>query len=593
MTKAIIGFLLMLLVHPAAYASVTFDEPLQPDEAFELTLTRAADASIELRWKIIEGYYLYRDRMTARSTDGTPVPLETLPGTIKDDPNFGPSEVYYRKAVASFEGTLSGQIEVTYQGCQEDGICYAPETRLLDPVTLAISNPPSHINRGVQWSSEASTDSGSFQLAPEQNLVESLLGKGVPVALGMFLLFGVLLAFSPCVFPMYPIVAATLAREGEALTAGRGFALTAAYVVGLASAFALVGAAAGWSGQNLQMYLQSTWMTGFVASVFVILALSMFGLFELQLPTSLTSWIATRTGRSRGSIGSSAAVGFSSALIVGPCVTAPLAGALLYIARTGDSALGAAALFALGLGKGIPLLVLGTFGGRLLPRAGAWMEMVKSGFAVVFLGTAVWLVTPFMPAGLDLALYAVLLFGASTFLFWSEFRHARMRILSRTMAMIACIWGITLTVGAASGSTDPFRPLAALGNANPPIDNTELPFTPVETSEQLQAQLTQGNAPSLVFFTADWCVTCKTIERSVFPDVRVRSALSGLQLVKIDVTDFDAQDAELMTAMRVAGPPTMLFFDAQAREIEGTRLVGTIDVGTITQSASRTAGMIQ
>lgn len=593
MKNAIFGFLLTLCLPASAYASAPFSEPLQPDEAFSLSLGHGAGTSLVADWTIAEGYYLYRDSLRARFADGTPVQMETLAGTMEDDPNFGPSEVYYNRTSATIAGTSGGQIEITYQGCQVNGICYAPERRLIDPVTLAMSNPSAQPATGVNWSTPASPAAGGFELAPEENLVESLLGRsGVTATLGMFLIFGVLLAFTPCVFPMYPIVASALAREGEALTPGRGFMLTAAYVLGLATAFALVGAAAGWSGQNLQMYLQSTWMTGFIAAVFVALALSMFGLFELQLPSSMTSWIASRTAKGGGSLGAASALGFSSALIVGPCVTAPLAGALLYIARTGDTVLGAAALFALGLGKGVPLLVMGTIGGRLLPRAGAWMEKVKSGFAVVFLGTAIWLATPLMPSSLDLVLYAVLLFGVASFLFWSEFRTSRLHVLARTLASMAFIWGAALAIGAAAGSTDPFKPLAALANSGgAPSATSELRFATINSAEQLQSQLAATERPSLVYFTADWCVTCRSIERSVFSDNGVQLALGNMQLLKVDVTDFDGERAQLMKTLRVAGPPTMLFFDAGARELTGTRLTGNVKIADMMQSTNRARGL--
>lgn len=594
MIRTILGLLLIVSAQVAP-ASATFDAPLQPDEAFKLSLTRQNETTVEISWTIADGYYLYRDRIAAQSTDKSPLPLVTEAGTIKEDPNFGPSEVYYRQAIATLDQANGDEVEVTYQGCQENGICYAPETRLINLGTLEIDSRAEQMPPRIEWTFERSAAPETFQLAAEANLVGSLLSQsGTPAMLAMFLLFGILLAFTPCVFPMYPIVAATLAREGEALTAGRGFKLTLSYVVGLASAFALVGAAAGWSGQNLQMSLQSTWMTGLIASVFVVLALSMFGLFELRLPTSVTSWLAAKTGNANGSVSSSAALGFASALIVGPCVTAPLAGALLYIASTGDTFIGAAALFALGLGKGVPLIVMGTLGGQILPRAGAWMERVRIAFAILFLGTAVWLASPLLPPGLDLALYAILFLGTASILFWTQFTTPNFQILARTAAMVCFAWGVVLTVGAASGSTNPFRPLSALVNNRSVASSTkELTFTNVASRSELQSTLSKDGRPTLVYFTANWCVTCRTIERSVFPDAAVQSALEGLHLVKVDVTDFDRDDAELMKTLRIAGPPTMIFFDTNGREVEATRLAGTINVGTITQSATRVTRAIQ
>ena len=406
--------------------------------------------------------------------------------------------------------------------------------------------------------------------------------------LGMFALFGFLLAFTPCVFPMYPILAGALARQGDRLTPSRGFTLSVAYVLGLASAFALLGAAAGWSGQNLQMVLQSSWTTVIIVAVFVALALSMFGLFELQLPSAWTSWIAGRAGGPQGSAGSAIVLGFSSALIVGPCVTAPLAGALLYIAQTGDTALGAAALFALGFGKGLPLLLLGAFGGRMLPRAGAWMEQVKRAFGFTFLGTAIWLATPLIPPGVDLALWAVLLIALASYALSAALSHGLAFTAVRALGSMSLIYGAILMIGAAAGASDPLKPLAVFADRGPTSPTrTELAFASVASAADLQAKMNADGRPTLIYFTADWCVSCRSIERAVFPDESVRQALSGIRLLKADVTNFDAQDAELMKQLRVAGPPTILFFDGNAREVAETRLVGNVSADSLTRSAAR------
>ncbi len=598
--KAILGILAMFAAHALAPTAALANEPLPVDRAFTIS-TSQGSGGLSVEWEIADGYYLYSDRIAARTADGATLQVQTPSGIAKDDPNFGPSEVYYGRAEATVPQAGSEPVEITYQGCQEDGICYAPETRLVDPVSLAITDPSPTTSPQLAWTSEpaepavapgSAQEASAFQLAPDEGLVGSLLGQGgVALMLGMFTLFGLLLAFTPCVFPMYPILAGALAREGEALTSGRGFLLSAAYVLGLAAAFALLGAAAGWSGQNLQMVLQSTWTTGVIVVVFVALALSMFGLFELQLPSTWTSWIAARTGSRGGSTGSAAVLGFSSALIVGPCVTAPLAGALLYIAQTGDTALGAAALFALGIGKGLPLLVLGAFGGRALPRAGAWMEQVKRVFGFAFLGTALWLATPLLSPGLDLALWAVLLIGLASYTFSVMLPHGLALTAGRALGSVSLIYGAILMIGAAAGATDPLKPLAVFADRGPePAASRELEFASIASTADLQARIEAETKPTMVYFTADWCVTCRGIERAVLPDENVRQALSGFQLLKADVTDFDSQDAEMMKQLRVAGPPTMLFFDENAHEAGGTRLVGNVSVDSVTQSAYRTGG---
>lgn len=603
MKKAVIGILGLLALNAFAPAAASPGEPLPVDRAFTISVSQGTGGSLSLEWNIADGYYLYRDRVAARIPDGAALAVETEPGLVKDDPNFGRTEIYYRRAEAVVPDPGSGPIEITYQGCQEDGICYAPEIRLVDPVTLAVSDPaPLGAYPAVNWETEAAappeTEAGAgqaaetadFELAPDDGLVQSLLGKGgTLLVITTFLLFGLLLAFTPCVFPMYPILAGALAREGDRLTARRGFVLSAIYVVALATAFAVLGGVAGWSGQNLQMVLQSPLTTGILASIFVVLALSMFGLFELQLPTALTSWVAARTGATAGSKRSVALLGFSSVLIVGPCVTAPLAGALLYIAGTGEVALGAAALFMLGIGKGLPLVVMGTLGGGALPRAGAWMVDVKRVFGFGFLATAIWMATPLLPPRLDLVLWAVLLIGVASFAFASRRSEGMGLMASRAVGAIALIYGAILMVGASAGATDPLKPLAMLAARGQPAPGAqELEFAVVDTTPDLQGKLAVANGrPTLVYFTADWCVTCRTIERSVLPDDAVRQGLAGFQLVKADLTDFDEDNAALMEKLRVAGPPTMLFFDADAREVAGTRLVGAVTAQSLLRSAAR------
>jgi thiol:disulfide interchange protein DsbD len=606
MKKAVLGILGMLAVQAFTLAAGSGAEPLPVDRAFAMTASQGPGGSLSLEWDIADGYYLYRERIAARTADGDALAVETSPGTVKDDPNFGLSEIYYRRVEAVLPEPGNGRFEITYQGCQEDGLCYAPQTRLVDPATLAVSDPsPPDGYPAVTWETEAAATAADkagarqaanpdgFNLAAEEGLIQSLLGEGgMPLVLAMFTFFGLLLAFTPCVFPMYPILAGALAREGDGLTARRGFVLSTVYVTALASAFAVLGAVAGWSGQNLQMVLQSPFTTGILAAVFVVLALSMFGLFELQLPTAWTSWVATRSGGMGGSKRSAALLGFSSVLIVGPCVTAPLAGALLYIAQTGNVALGAAALFGLGIGKGIPLIVLGTLGGKALPRAGAWMEGVKRVFGFSFLATAIWVATPLLPPRLDLILWAVLLISVASFAFAIKPSGGTASAASRAIGSVALIYGAILIVGASSGATDPLKPLATLVSRSQPAPTAQaLEFATVETAPGLRTKLDLANGrPTLVYFTADWCVTCRTIERSVLPDAAVRQRLAGFQLLKADLTDFGKDNAALMKQLRVAGPPTMLFFDANAREGAETRLVGSVTVESLMRSAARLVG---
>ncbi|MGU3574633.1 protein-disulfide reductase DsbD [Brucellaceae bacterium C25G] len=611
----LLTMILMLLISSVNMANA---DPLPVNDAFRLQVLSAEDQKLVISWSIHDGYYLYRDHIEAIDSQGEKLVIDAPEGIIKDDPTFGTMQVYFNRTTVSIDLKNDQPVTLTYQGCQNDGICYRPVTRTINPITLAVSNPDNLVgalasSAAVKWKMEVPASSSSdassvsstpvatasapdtFQIVQDKGMIQSLLERGgTGFLLLSFLAFGILLAFTPCVFPMYPIVAGTLAREGDKLTPWRGFLLTTTYVVALATGFALIGAVAGWSGQNLQMALQSPWLALAVAIVFVILALSMFGLYELQLPQGWMNRVSRFSGNGRGSIGSAAILGFTSVLIVGPCVTAPLAGALLYIAQTANVTLGATALFALGLGKGIPLIILATFGSSVLPRAGDWMENVKTFFGFGFLATAIWMAAPLLPLGADLILWAVLLFALSAYLFAKEWHRIGFRVVARTAGTTAIVYGSILMIGAALGGADPLKPLAPLvalnhqsGTAAPALH-----FVNVASAQQLKTNLQQAHnvRPTLVYFTADWCVACHTIERSVLSDMSVRHGLADFDLVKVDLSDVTPENDALMHELQVAGPPTMIFFNKQSKEVAGTRLVGNVTTTTLAASAAKAGG---
>lgn len=599
----------ILTIAAAAVATPAIEPPLPMDQAFRLEAHRNGP-DIALRWQLEDGYYLYREYLSAIGSDGTTVDMATPPGVIKDDPGFGSTEVYYGTATASVAAPTKGTVKVTYQGCQDGGLCYPPATVEISSATLAqapgwtsekaVSPPPQSsaafpfLSKTAPVSAEGTGIRVSDQ--SEKGVVGSLLDRGgVAFLIAGFMGLGLLLAFTPCVFPMYPILAATLSREGETLSAKRGFAVSLVYVLSLAAAFSLFGVAAAWWGQGFQMALQSTTATLVVVAIFVALALSSFGLFELQLPSFLRNRLARRGG-SDGSLASSAALGFSSALVIGPCVTAPLAGALLYIAQTGNVVLGAAALFALGVGKGIPLILMGTFGSGLLPRAGQWMERVRHVFGFLFLATAIWLADRLLPAGTGLLSWSVLAITFAVFI--GAFDQLKpdagvMARLAKSAGVLAGLYGVMLGIGALSGATDPLKPLATITAARSSdpaltekIDKTS--FQSVASSTELSSLLADGSSgsPSLVYFTADWCVSCKVIERSVLPDARVANALEGMRLFSVDLSEITDANRSLMKDLQVVGPPTMLFLDASNNEAATSRLVGEITAPTVAASAS-------
>ncbi|MFD1911883.1 protein-disulfide reductase DsbD [Halodurantibacterium flavum] len=562
-----------------AAASAQVSQPLPAAEAFVLTVTPDGDTAT-LSWEIEEGYYLYRDYISATTADGVEIPLDTPAGDMKDDPNFGVVEVYH-DALEINLASASGSVTLTWQGCKEDSICYPPQTREISfdgDDTAAINGAGTETfvptaGAGTPFSSDTSH---SLTLADEPGLLDGLSARGgTALVVAGFFGLGLLLAFTPCVFPMFPIVAGLVMGQREPPSIRRGLSLSGSYVLAMAVAFAGLGIVAAWSGQNLQVALQSPVAISVAAAIFVLLALSMFGLFTLQMPRFIASRLERVEGR-RGSVGGAALLGFTSALIVGPCVTAPLAGALLYIAQTGDVALGALALFALGLGQGVPLLAIGAFGPRVLPRSGPWMETTKWVFGVLFLGFAIWLAGRVLPGAATLALWSALLIGVGAILAQMP-RDGRAGRLGGALGMIVLFAGALQGVGAAVGGDDPLHPLAPLAGGlggGTVVQAEGGGFATVFTPAEFEAALGDGGRPTMAYVTADWCTTCRSIERGPLSDPEVLSAMSPLSLVKVDVTDFGPDSQTLLDMLGAAGPPTMVFFDKTIAEAPGSRIVG-------------------
>lgn len=573
---ASLALCLMAMVGVASAAA-----PRLADEAFRLDVDRAADRSLILTWTALPGHYLYRESLKAQRQDGTQLALSTEAGEQKDDPNFGLTEIYHGQTqarITASDAPATGTLVVTYQGCAEQGVCYPPIVKNVDLATGALSKAQTILVPDASPAVASAPNDATTAPAPA-----GLFSGSLALTLASFLGFGLLLSLTPCIFPMIPILSGLLAQTGEQLSARRGFVLSGAYVLAMASAYAALGVAAAISGRNLQIALQTPLALGLMSLVFVSLALSMFGLFDLQLPRSWSTRLAG-TGRGRGgSPGGAAVLGFSSALIVGPCVTPPLAAALLYVAQTGDMARGAAALFALGLGMGLPLVLFGTFGARILPRSGPWLVKAKQGFGFVFIGLAIWILARVLPAGITLLLWGLLAIAAGAWFGGYSLVRDHLRLLPRFAGAALALYGLVLVGAAATGRPDPLRLAAFLdgaGTSEPAMATARARI--VSTPAAFDAALAEARAakrPILVDFTADWCTICKEIDRSVMRDPAISARLDRLTIIRADLTVYGSEGQALMDRFGVVGPPTLLFIDAgSGREVDGARTTGATTV---------------
>ncbi|WP_296739037.1 protein-disulfide reductase DsbD [Mesorhizobium sp.] len=578
---------------PAGAAGVA-----SPDQVFQMRADRAADDGVKLTWRIAPGHYLYRDKIAA-TVEGRPVKVDSVPGTREDDPNFGLTEIYLLSAEASVPAAdlpEKGKLIVVFQGCHKDVICYPPVRKAVDLETLIISDaeatdadsvPKPGLADGFRSFSEAPasrpilrSEVGSPNDEPDKASAATLASGGLLSQLVAFLGLGLLLSLTPCVFPMIPILSGMLARSGEQLSLGRGVVLSATYVFAMATAYGLLGVFAAWSGQNLQAVLQTPVAIAAMSFAFIALALSMFGLYEIQLPQSWTSRLTG--GANGGSVGGAAVLGFASALIVGPCVTPPLAAALVFVAQTGEVVRGSLALFALGLGMGLPLLLVGLLGVKVLPRSGPWLVRVKHLFGFVFVGLAIWMVARVAPVQWVEAAWGAFFVAAGAYILPLS-GNGEKPVTTAIGCLVAGLsvigYGGTLGLDAAFGDGSPLRPLAMLGVVAPPGEVADSAFRVVKTEADLDEALglarIQGR-PVMVDFTAAWCVECKLMDRAVFSQEAVREKLHDILLVRADLTNFGRKSQGLMDRFGVVGPPTVVFLDAHGSEIRDARVVGSV-----------------
>ncbi|WP_035383181.1 protein-disulfide reductase DsbD [Ferriphaselus sp. R-1] len=545
---------------------------LPPDQAFGLEVSSCDERTLIAGFRVTPGYYLYRNKVSFELAGGSGklARITLPPGETKDDPNFGKIEVYHQsfQAKLELEGADPAQplsLAATYQGCSEDGLCYPPINKT---VTLNLS-------RNVC----AAPATAASQPASEDGRIAHVLQQGdFWLVISVFFGAGLLLAFTPCVFPMVPILSGIIVGHGHKITHRHAFFLSLAYVLGMALTYAAAGVAAGLSGELISNALQTPWVLGSFAALFVLLSLSMFGLYELQLPSALQSRLTETSNQLHGGhFGGVFAMGALSAIIMSPCVAAPMAGALLYIGKTHDALLGGSALFALALGMGLPLLLIGTSAGALLPRAGAWMESVKRIFGVLMLALAIWIVSPLLSVSVQMGLWAALLILSAMFLRVLDAlppNASGWRKLWRGVGVLMLLLGAAYLVGALSGARDIFRPLAALGHTSAEAP-ANLPFVRVKSLAELDASIAEAHGKRVMLdFYADWCVSCKEMERFTFADAQVRAKLKDVVLLQADVTANNDDDKALLKRYSLFGPPATLFFDTQGKELSDFRVTG-------------------
>lgn len=566
-------------------------EFLPADAAFRLE-TRDNGGELRLTWTIAPGYYLYRQRVEVKADPPGDLAVPMLPpGIPHTDETYGDSEIYRSQLdIAVPVGSATG-VTVGWQGCADAGLCYPPQTR-----RVALQGAGAAAAAAVATAGEP-VAAAPPSLAEDQGIARGLASGSMTWTVLAFLGLGLLMTFTPCVLPMVPIVSGMVVGAGAGPR--RGFVLALAYVLPMASTYAALGVAAALAGANLQAMLQQPWVIASTSTLFVALALAMFGFFELQLPAAVRDRLhSAGVSRRGGSLAGAAVLGTVSAVMVGPCMTAPLAGALLYIADSGDVARGAAALFALGIGMGLPLLLVGTLGARLLPRPGAWMERVKAFFGFVLLGTAITFAERVMPASLAVAAWGALALAAALALvaLARTLAAGRAPLVAQLGAAICATWGVALLLGASAGAGDPLRPLGFLARAVPDAaagDEARASVRMAGSPDELDRHLAAASAAgrwTLVDFSAEWCVSCKVIEREVLGEPRVASALAQMERVRVDVTAQDAAQRALMARHAILGPPTLLLIGPDGRERRPERVVGELGADEFLERLARARG---
>jgi thiol:disulfide interchange protein DsbD len=576
--KTVLQFAFALFAAVAAPAHAAAEDFLDYDRAFAFS-ARAVDGNvIEATWTIADGYYLYHDKISFAAGDGAVLGAPQIPrGKVKFDENFGKEVETHRGRLVvrvPLAASAGGEIVITAksQGCADKGLCYPPTEQRARLTLAALPAAP-----GAAAATAPASDASRIEAA--------LRSRSLLAVVPLFLVLGLLLSFTPCVLPMVPILSSIIVGQSGAMTKARGFSLALAYSLGMALVYTALGVAAGLAGEGLAAALQTPAVLATFAALLVLLALSMFGFYELQLPAALQSRLANFSNHRQGGKHAGVfAMGAVSALIVGPCVAAPLAGALLFISQTRDVVIGGAALFSLAAGMSVPLLLVGVSAGSLLPRAGAWMEGVKKFFGALLIAVAIWMVAPVVPAWAQMLAWAALFVIGAVYLGAVDPlapSASGWRKLGKGVGVLLLLAGTVQIVGVATGGRDVLQPLAQLAArpdasaAAPAAAAAKGPWVKVKSVEDLERALAAaGGRPALLDFYADWCVSCIEMERFTFSDARVAQRMNRMLLLKADVTQNTADDKALLKRFSLFGPPGIVLFDCRGREVAGARVIG-------------------
>ncbi len=569
------GWLLSLIVMSAQGAT---QAPLAVDQAFPLSAWSPAKQTIVVRWDIQPGYYLYKDRI-----DITP----TIDGVVQlGEPHFPPAVDHFNPVLGHFAAygseteinipvlsakASSFSLQVGYQGCAEQGYCYPPQIRIV-PINLGEGG---HIaSENIDRIPAAAT----LPVAPESKPVQALLKHNYSWAIWLgFFGLGLLISLTPCVLPMIPVLFGLIIGK-EQVSHWRAFLISLAYVLGMAITYAIAGILFGVIGSSLQVFLQKPIVIGLFSAIFILMALSLFGVYQLRLPGSLRGWVAGVSNRQRhGSLIGAAVMGALSTLILSPCATPPLVAVLSYIGQTGNAYLGGIALFIIGLGSGVPLIAIGTFGRRLLPKTGAWMRQVEYGLGIILLAVSIWMLNRILPDEIGLILWAALMVGIAIYLKTFSTAANRLQQVGKGLGVLVFVYGILLLVGALQGASEPWRPLAWAKAACGQTQKAH--FIPVKTLAEVQQEMSQSpGKPVLLDFYADWCVSCKLLEQRVLANPQVQNHLLSFLWLRADITANDADAQALMHDYGIVAPPTIIVFSGDHTELAQSRIIGEISV---------------